>query len=159
MWCCVWCGMADENMSTILRHIDSEHTPNAPVRCKYCNIVCHSMHDMDNHYATSQPETVPALCPECPKICHNKTELINHMKSHRNEDRIATESDLTYICHLCGILYKDIDNFNSHTVVCEEAMSPIEIEESPHTEFPQVSSSTRNPNKSAYVGTKGCKPY
>ena len=112
MWCCVWCGMADENMNTILTHIESEHAPNAPVRCKHCSMVCHSMHDMDNHYATSHPKTAPVLCPECPKICHNKNELIIHMKSHRNEDRVATEND--YICHLCGLLYKDVNDI-THT--------------------------------------------
>ena len=54
------------------------------------------------------------------------------MESHRKVEKVVTEND--YICHLCGLLYKDTNNFNSHTVICEKAMAPTGLEESPHTE-------------------------
>ena len=54
------------------------------------------------------------------------------MDSHRKAEKVVTEND--YICHLCGLRYKDTNDFKSHTAICEETTAPTEIEEFPRTE-------------------------
>ena len=71
-WYCTWCGIADEDINVVTRHIESEHTPGALIRCKYFSASYRNIQELDQHYVVMHSNTIPVPCPDCPAICHNR---------------------------------------------------------------------------------------
>lgn len=116
---CPLCNLEHENYESMLEHLQT-HTDNETLflSCNICNTLCSTVKELLEHMKSHLSQTKPNAyaCTQCETSFATAEELKTHEECHAvvSDNTTKKQSEVNYLCNVCGKILKTKDRFRSH---------------------------------------------